>query len=140
MLDHLIEAMQYQYVVIRAVPRVEREEFINVAVVACCASADFLAITEAEWETRLRILDPDLDPQHVKGALRGIAHTCEAPAGHYTAQLTVAERFELCSAPRSTIIQPSPTHVGVTRDPTAALATLFERYIAPPTGNYRRLG
>ncbi|HWI43537.1 MAG TPA: DUF3037 domain-containing protein [Nocardioides sp.] len=129
----------YQYVTLRCVPRVEREEFVNVGVVVHCPEEDFLGVRTAVDEERLRALDPGVDVAAVRAALaavekvcRGEAHADYGPAVRATAY-GVREshddnstRFGFLKAPRSTVIQPGPVHGGVTADPARTLERLLE--------------
>jgi hypothetical protein len=129
----------YQYVALRCVPRVEREEFVNVGVVVYCPAEDFLGVRTAVDEQRLRALDPSLDIDAVRAALDGIDKVCRGeahadfgPAVRATAYGTressddKSTRFGFLKAPRSTVIQPGPVHGGVTADPARTLEHLLE--------------
>ena len=120
----------YQYVVLRCVPRVQREEFVNVGVVLYSQSADFL---EAAWridEERLRALAPDLDLQAVADALDTVCRVCRGETGGGLPTLGgLGKRFGWLSAPRSTVVQPGPVHGGLTNDPAAELQALVDRLV-----------
>lgn len=106
----------YQYVVLRCVPRVEREEFVNVGVVLFAQSADFLESAHRVDETRLRALDPDVDLAAVDDALCTVQAVCRGDAGRGLPHLgSLGRRFGWLAAPRSTIVQPGPRHGGVCR-------------------------
>lgn len=128
----------YQYVALRCVPRVEREEFVNVGVVLYCQDADFLGSASAVDENRLRALDPGLDVAAVRHALAAVDQVCrgEAHAAFSVGQRRTAygvragrddqsTRFGFLCAPRSTVVQPGPVHGGLTDDPAAALRHLL---------------
>ena len=120
----------YQYVVLRCVPRVDREEFVNVGVVLYCQTRDFLDSASHVDAPRLHALDPDLDVEAVRTALAAIEVVCrgDAAAGE-VASAPAGIRFGFLSAPRSTVVQPGPIHGGVTDDPAAALETLLGRLV-----------
>lgn len=115
----------YQYVTLRLVPRVEREEFINVGVVLYSQEADFLRAAFDLHEDRALALDPDLDLPSVRAALESV---CRVAAGEHSPSTPhldrLGPRFGWLSAPRSTIVQPGPVHGGTTEDPAATLAHL----------------
>jgi hypothetical protein len=116
----------YQYVILRCVPRVDREEFINVGVVAYCQEADFLAAACHVDEARLRALAPDLDLGAVTSALAFIESVCRGDAAlGGVAAGDLGTRFGFLKAPRSTVVQPGPVHGGTTEDPAAELARLL---------------
>lgn len=128
----------YQYVTLRCVPRVEREEFVNVGVVLHCPGEGFLGVRSAVDEARIRALDADVDLAAVSAALaavdrvcRGEAHTAFGVGVRATAYGSRAERdddstrFGFLKAPRSTVLQPGPVHGGVTADPARTLEHLL---------------
>jgi hypothetical protein len=123
----------YDYAVIRVVPRVEREEFINAGVIVSCPARNFLEARIELDEPRLRALDATLDAeaiQTIRAHLASIPAICAggAQAGPI-GQLTQRERFHWLVAPRSTIIQTSPAHTGYCKDPTAALERLLDTMV-----------
>jgi hypothetical protein len=122
--------MPYQYVVLRCVPRVDREEFVNVGVVLYCEEAGYL---EAAWSVdreRLAALAPGLDVAAVCEGLEFARAVCagDAVAGAVARQPS-GQRFGFLKAPRSTVLQPGPVHGGVTADPGRQLEHLLERLV-----------
>lgn len=121
-----MRAHSYDYAIVRVVPRVDREEFLNAGVILACQSQDFL---EARIELdikRLAALDPKADLATIQMHLEGIplVATGGAQAGPI-GRLAQRERFHWLVAPRSTIIQTSVVHTGLCRDPGAALEHLL---------------
>src|SRR5438445_4992905 len=103
----------YDYAVIRIVPRVDREEFINVGVIVACQDSDFLEARIEIDETRLLALDPTLDLAMVRRHLATIPAICAGgKAAGPIGGLPRRERFGWLTAPRSTLIQTSPVHTG----------------------------
>ena len=120
----------YQYVVLRCVPRVEREEFVNVGVVLYSQSADFLEATYSVDEQRLAALAPSLDLEQVRAALETVCRVCRGETGGGLPTLGgLGRRFGWLSAPRSTVVQPGPVHGGLTDDPQAELEALLARLV-----------
>ena len=122
----------YDYAVIRVVPRVERQEFVNVGVIVWCKDADFLeARTELE-EERVRTLDAAVDIEAVRKHLASIGIICAggAEAGAI-GKLSKRERFDWLVAPRSTIIQTSSVHTGRCTDLSATLDRLLDVMVRP---------
>ena len=118
--------MGFQYVVLRCVPRVDREEFVNVGVVLYCQQADFLRAACHVDRGRLQALAPELDLEAVASALSTIEAVCRGDDSAGAAGRTpLGTRFGFLSAPRSTVVQPGPIHGGVTSDPAAQLDHLL---------------
>ena len=117
----------YEWSIVRVVPRVERCEFINAGAVVYCQSLDFLAAAFAFDEARAMALDPRVDVAAVHRHLQSIADVCDgAPAAGANGARSRGERFRWLTAPRSTVVQPSPIHTGLTEDPARELARLIE--------------
>ena len=120
----------YQYVVLRCVPRVEREEFLNVGVVLYCQGADFLEAAYRVDEARLHAFAPQVNVEDVDQALETICQVCRGVTGGGLPTLGgLGRRFGWLSAPRSTVVQPGPVHGGLTEDPAAGLAELVRRLV-----------
>ena len=104
----------FDYAIIRVVPRVERQEFINAGIVLFCLEKRYLAARIHIDEARLKALWPAIDLDLVREHLSAITRICEAdPNAGPIASLSQRERFHWLIAPRSTIIQPSPVHTGI---------------------------
>ena len=116
----------YDYAIIRVVPKVDREEFMNVGVIVSCPARDFLEAAIDLDEARLKALDPSLDIESIRAHLASIPAICAggAAAGPI-GQLTRRQRFDWLIAPRSTTIQTSAAHSGNCDDPAAALEHLL---------------
>ncbi|GAA2730513.1 DUF3037 domain-containing protein [Pedococcus aerophilus] len=120
----------YQYVTLRCVPRVEREEFVNVGVILYSQGAEFLEAAYRVDEARLRTLFDGVDTGAVGDALETVCQVCRGVTGGGLPTLGgLGRRFGWLSAPRSTVVQPGPIHGGLTDDPSAALASLVERLV-----------
>ncbi len=127
---HAVSGHPYQYVVLRCVPRVDREEFVNVGVVLHCQAADFLDVRWSLDRTRLGCVFPDLDVDAVEASLATVARVCAGEPGTGRPVLDgLGRRFGWLSAPRSTVVQPGPVHGGVCGDPATALAGLHDRLV-----------
>jgi hypothetical protein len=121
----------FDYAVVRLVPRVEREEFINVGVILFCRTQHFLKARLALDRKRLTTLAPGLDRATAQAHLDLISCICAGGAeGGPIGQQSQAERFHWLVSPRSTTVQVSPVHCGLCTDPQAALDDLFERLVA----------
>jgi hypothetical protein len=118
--------------VIRVVPRVEREEFINVGVILSCPARDFLDARLHIDRVRLAAFDATLDLELLEQHLRVIPLVCRGdeeagPIG----KLTTRQRFYWLAAPRSTVIQTSAVHSGLCDEPAGSLDHLMQRMVLP---------
>ena len=122
--------MGFQYVVLRCVPRVDREEFLNVGVVLYCQDADFLGCAGEVSDARLAAIAPALEADAVRSALEAVRAVCRGDVSTGAAgRAPLGTRFGFLSAPRSTVVQPGPIHGGLTRDPSAELQALLVRLV-----------
>ena len=120
----------FEYAVIRLVPLVEREEFLNVGVVLFCRQQKFLKAIFEINEERIRAFAPNINMEQVGEYLLAFRQIC---AGHTSAgpisQLPIAERFRWLAAPRSTILQTSRVHSGFCEAADDTLDKLFEQLV-----------
>ena len=124
------EQLSFEYAVIRVVPKVEREEFMNVGVILYCQSLSFLDASFTLDEERLRALSPGLEMAEIKKHLSAFCDICKGgreagPIG----KLDVGSRFRWLTATRSTVLQCSKVHPGLTTDPSLTLKKLHERLV-----------
>ena len=120
----------FDYAVIRVVPRVDREEFINAGVIVSCPERQFLDARIRVDEARLKALWPDIDVAAVREHLEAILRICAGdPAAGTIAGLSKRERFHWLVSPRSTIIQVSAVHTGLCDDPVGAVERLFAQAV-----------
>ena len=124
------ERQVYEYALIRFVPRVEREEFLNVGVIVFCKRKHFLAVKYHLDQQRLQAFTGEVDLEELTAYLDTWALiSAGSPAGGRIAQLDAPSRFRWLTATRSTIIQSSRVHPGITADPAAELEDLFAKYV-----------
>ncbi|MES1206474.1 MAG: DUF3037 domain-containing protein [Pseudomonadota bacterium] len=123
--------LAFDYVMLQVVPRVDRDERLNVGVILFCPAAAFLGCRIAPDNRRLAALAPDLDLAGVASQLDAVRAVCASePGAGPIARLSPSERFHWLSAARSTVVQPSAAHAGLCDDPAAALDRLFESAVA----------
>lgn len=117
----------FDYAVIRVVPHVERQEFVNVGIILFCKSLNFLDARIDSQLSRLQKLAPEADLPMIKAHLDTISLICAGgeKAGDF-GKLSQAERFHWLVAPSSTVIQTSPVHCGLCTDPRETLEKLFQ--------------
>jgi hypothetical protein len=114
----------FDYAILRVVPRVERQEFINAGVIVFCLEKRYLGARVHLDRDRLKALWPEADVDLVSKHLEAVQRICVGdPEGGPIAQLSLRERFHWLVSPRSTIIQPSPVHTGL----CAATDNLLDR-------------
>ena len=123
----------FAYTVLRAVPRVERGEFINVGVVLYCRPRRFLGARVGLDAARLAVLAPECNAEEIGSQLEAIRRVAEGdPSAGPIAHLSQSERFHWLSSPSSTIVQRSEAHTGLTDDPPATLDHLFRTLVELP--------
>ncbi len=125
----------FDYAVVRVVPRVDREEFVNAGVVLYCRETDFLEARVELDRARVLALYPGADLAVIEEHLAAIPRVCAGGEGSGPiGRLTQRERFHWLVAPRSTVVQVSPVHAGLCDDPREALERLVDRMVRPPRG------
>lgn len=122
----------FVYATLRAVPRVDRGEFVNVGVILYCQGLDYLAASVVLDPVRLRAIAPDVDIDAVRTSAEAVVLACRTPVGLARENEGQAVRFGMLTAPRSTVVQPSPVHAGLTAHPERTLGQLLDRLVAPP--------
>lgn len=126
-------ASPFEYALLRVVPRVERGEFINAGVVLYCQEARFLDARIHLDPERLRALHAELDPEAVRAHLEVARRVCVGgPEAGAIGLLPPVRRFGWLVAPRSTVVQSSPVHTGLTDDPREEIEHLTRVMVHPP--------
>lgn len=120
----------YEYAVIRFVPRVEREEFINVGLIMFSKRAKFIKAQYILDERKLQLFPSELDIDSLKNNLESFSKICLGKKeGGYIASLEIHERFRWLTAVRSTSIQTSRPHPGFSSDLETTFETLFNELV-----------
>lgn len=120
----------FEYAVLRAVPMVEREEFINIGVILLCAKQKFLQMKFELDETRLKALCAKVDIQELKDQLHSFEQICRGGnEGGTIGKLSISERFRWLTATRSTIVQASRVHPGLCTNPQETLDKLYQQLV-----------
>ena len=120
----------YEYAVIRVVPRVEREEFLNVGIILFCKRAKFIKMLYAIDQSKMQLFSSELDLEQLQlnmESFRKIAHG--AKNGGPIAQFELSERFRWLTALRSSAIQTSRPHPGFSIDLDKTVQRLFEEMV-----------
>jgi hypothetical protein len=122
----------FEYAVIRIVPRVEREEFLNVGVILYCAGQKFLNCIIDIPEERLKAFSHRVDIGEIRDHITSFEKIC---AGGKNAgeigKLSIAERFRWLTSTRSTILQTSKVHPGLCTDAAEMLSHLHRQLVLP---------
>lgn len=120
----------FDYSVVRVVPRVEREEFMNVGVIVSCQALDFLKARFDVDAERLAVFAPSLIMSDMQSHLNAIQLICDGGERAGTiGRLPRRARFDWLVAPRSTIIQTSAVHTGLCTDPEQVLEHLLRQMV-----------
>ncbi|HEY0274151.1 MAG TPA: DUF3037 domain-containing protein [Chitinophaga sp.] len=120
----------FEYAVIRVVPRVEREEFLNVGVILYCRQTRFLQVLFTIDEQRLQVFSDTLDIRELRALLCAFEQIClGTAAGGPIGRLDIAARFRWLTATRSTIVQTSKVHPGFSVDPADTLVRLHRQLV-----------
>lgn len=123
----------FEYAIIRVVPMVEREEFLNVGIVLFCKNKKFLsALIAPSVAERLRAFSANADIEEINAYLCAFQRICngDKDAGPIS-KLPQAERFRWLTATRSTVVQTSKVHPGLCTDPNTILEKLYKQMVAP---------
>jgi len=125
-----VPALPFEYAVVRVVPLVEREEFVNAGLLLFCEGSGLLTVRLELDEARLLALAPDVDLDLVRTHLATLAPICRGgPEGGPIGLLPVRERWRWLVAPRSTILQTSAPHGGLAEDPDAVAERVMDRVV-----------
>ena len=124
------DKLLFEYAVIRVVPRVEREEFLNVGIILYCKQKKYLDCVYQLDKDKLKVLCPALECGDVEAHLLSFANICKGSrqAGSI-GRLDLPSRFRWLTATRSTVVQTSKVHPGFCKDPAETLQKLFERLV-----------
>lgn len=120
----------FEYAVVRIVPKVEREEFLNVGVILYCAKQNFLQTLYTLNEERLQIFCAGIDMQELMQNLQAFERICVGgSAAGAIGMLDIAARFRWLTATRSTILQTSKVHPGFCINPKETLDRLYAQLV-----------
>ncbi|PSK92543.1 DUF3037 domain-containing protein [Taibaiella chishuiensis] len=120
----------FEYAVIRVVPRVEREEFLNIGIILFCTSRNFLELKYELDTERFRIFTEGMDTGIFEDNLHAFQRICKGgTAAGPIGLLPARERFRWITATRSSILQTSKAHSGFCTDAAAALDRLMQQLV-----------
>ena len=120
----------FEYAIIRVVPKVEREEFLNAGVIVYCNAKNFLKTIYLINESRLQAFCENIDLEVIENRLQAFDRICKGKLeGGQIGQLSKASRFRWLTAARSTVVQTSAVHPGLCADPEETLLKLFVQFV-----------
>ena len=123
----------FSYAVLRVVPDIEREEFLNAGLVLFCRSRKYLQARTALDAERLRALRPDARAEAIRDQLALVERIAAGEVAQGPlAEMSQSERFHWLTTPRSTAVQPGPIHGGTLEDPQATFEHLFAALVGSP--------
>lgn len=124
------DKVTYEYAVIRLVPKVEREEFLNIGVILFSKRKKYLGIRYKIDSARIKSFSESVDIEIITKYINAWELICKGePHGGAIGKFEISSRFRWLTASRSTIIQSSKTHPGLCHNPEKVLDDLFERYV-----------
>ena len=131
----MIQLVDYDFAVLRVVPRVHLAAFVNIGVVMHARTREYLALRTVKGAAQLAALAPAIDAEMLARYLDACAAICagDSSAGP-VALAPPSERFHWLTAPRSDVLQSSPVHEGMCEDPAAELERLFGIYVTAAGG------
>jgi len=125
------EQTSFDYAVIRVVPRIDRSEFINAGVIVFARTMRYLDACIALDRERLLTLFPTADIAEIERHLELIPNICAGgPSAGPIGELPQHERWHWLVSPRSTVIQVSPVHSGLTDNPQRELDRLMKSLVS----------
>lgn len=120
----------YEYAVIRVVPYVEREEFVNAGIVLFSKRAKFIRVYISINEKKLRCFSPEIDLEQIKKNLESFEKIALGAQGSGPiGAMDLPSRFRWLTAIRSSVIQTSKTHPGICDDLEGTAKRLFEEMV-----------
>ncbi len=125
------EQQLYEYAVIRVVPRVEREEFVNAGIILFCKKTKYVDCRLSLPAAKLKCFNPDIDLGFIEQNLRAFEQIAlgNRLSASPIAQLDAPSRFRWLTATRSTVIQCSKVHPGITPDLMLTIDTLMVKIV-----------
>jgi hypothetical protein len=126
----MLQQQSFEYAIVRVVPQMEREEFLNVGVIVYCKTQRYIDMQFVLDVPRLRAFNPGADAGNIRTHLEAFEQIAKGnPAAGPIAALDMASRFRWLTAKRSTVVQCSSVHPGVCHTPNATLQRLFEQLV-----------
>ena len=120
----------YEYAVIRLVPRVEREEFLNVGIILFSKATKYLNCKYQIDTEKLKLFSCELEVEEIENNLKAFKNICSGSKdGGPVAQWEIPDRFRWLTAQRSASLQTSRPHNGFSDDLDATLKRLFTELV-----------
>lgn len=120
----------YEYAVIRVVPKVEREEFINVGLILFCKRQRYIRMEFMVNEKKFNVFNTEIDLDDLTTYLQSFQETANGTKlGGRIGQLETPERFRWLTAVRSSVLQTSRPHSGLSEHLDKTFETLFQELV-----------
>lgn len=120
----------YEYAMIRIVPNLAREEFLNVGVVLFSKRQKFIKVLWSINEERLHLFSGELDIDQLRLNLECFEKVASGEKdGGTIAQFDITQRFRWLTSTRSSALQISKTHAGLSYDLEKTSQRLFEELV-----------
>ena len=120
----------YEYAVLRVVPKVEREEFINIGLLLFCKRQKFLRIEYRIFSDKIKSICSEFDQEQLKENLDSFVKIGSGKKdGGPIATFDIAERFRWLTAVKSSSIQTSRPHSGFSSDLDATFEKLYSELV-----------
>jgi len=120
----------YEYAVIRVVPRVEREEFLNIGIILFCKRAKFIKVLYHIDDAKIAALSSDFDIDQLHCNITALEKIVNGgKGGGPIGEMDIPERFRWLTAIRSSAIQTSRPHSGLSHDLEKTIQRLFEELV-----------
>ncbi len=120
----------YEYAVIRVVPKVEREEFVNVGLMLFCKRQKYLRIEYHVVPEKIISICSEFDIAQLKENLDSFVKIGKGQKeGGPIGTFEISERFRWLSAVKSSSIQTSRPHSGFSEDLDATFKKLYAELV-----------
>lgn len=120
----------YEYAIIRYIPDIEREEFINVGLIMMCKRRRWIKVETLIPASRILAFNPSSDLAVLSEALLTFTETARAERhGDPMCALEVEERFRWLTAVKSACTVTSRPHPGICENLDATFDDLYRRLV-----------
>jgi len=124
------EKILYEYAIIRFLPKVEREEFVNIGVIVFSKRENYLKVKYFINEQRINAFVHDFKLSFIDSNLKALTQIAEGSNPFSgVSDFEIHERFRWLTAVRSSCIQTSRPHPGKTDNLDQLLEKLYREHV-----------